>query len=69
GSPLNFRNVKYLSSAALGKLIALNKKVKSAGGSLVLSNINPEIIEVFEITKLDKMFKIKKDEQEALQSF
>jgi anti-sigma B factor antagonist len=66
---LNFQNVEYLSSAALGKLIALNKKVKGAGGALVLSNISPQIYEVFEITKLDKFFKIKKDEQEALQCF
>lgn len=66
---LNFSNVEYLSSAALGKFIALNKKVKGVGGALVLCNIDPQIYEVFEITKLDKVFKIKKEEQEALQSF
>ena len=66
---LNFGNVEYLSSAALGKLITLNKKVGAAGGRLVLCNIDPQIYEVFEITKLDKLFKIKKDEQEALQAF
>ena len=66
---LNFRNVEYLSSAALGKLITLNKKMQTAGGKLVLCNIDPQIYEVFEITKLDKLFKIKKDEQEALQAF
>src|SRR6266568_3207242 len=32
---LNFSNVEYLSSAALGKFITLNKKVKTAGGSLI----------------------------------
>lgn len=66
---LNFGNVEYLSSAALGKLITLNKKVASSGGRLVLCSIDPQIKEVFEITKLDKLFKIKKDEQEALQAF
>ena len=66
---LNFGNVEYLSSAALGKLITLNKKIGAVGGRLVLSNIRPEIYEVFEITRLDKLFKIKKDEQEALQAF
>lgn len=66
---LNFANVEYLSSAALGKLITLNKKVQQAGGKLVLCGISPQIIEVFEITKLDKFFKIMKDEQKALQSF
>src|SRR5438309_11660659 len=66
---LNFRNVEYLSSAALGKLITLNKKVQAAGGRLVLCNIDPQIREVFEITKLDKLFVIRGDEQEALQQF
>jgi anti-sigma B factor antagonist len=66
---LNFRNVEYLSSAALGKLITLNKKLLAVGGQLVLCNISPQIYEVFEITKLDKVFKIHKEEQAALQAF
>jgi anti-sigma B factor antagonist len=66
---LNFSNVEYLSSAALGKLITLNKKLQAASGKLVLCCIEPQIFEVFEITKLDKFFKIAKDEQTGLQSF
>jgi anti-sigma B factor antagonist len=66
---LNFGNVEYLSSAALGKLITLNKKLQAAGGKLILCNIAPQIFEVFEITKLDKFFKIHKEEQAALQAF
>ena len=66
---LNFGNVEYLSSAALGKLITLNKKLQQAGGRLVLCNIDPQIHEVFEITKLDKFFKIYRSEQTALRYF
>src|ERR1700739_3732220 len=66
---LNFSNVEYMSSAALGKLITLNKKVQAAGGKLVLCSIDPQIREVFEITKLDKLFVICGDEQEGLQKF
>jgi anti-sigma B factor antagonist len=66
---LNFGNVEYLSSAALGKLITLNKKLQAAGGRLILCNIDPQIYEVFEITKLDKFFNIQKEEQTALQAF
>jgi anti-sigma B factor antagonist len=66
---LNFGNVEYLSSAALGKLITLNKKLQTAGGRLILCNIDPQILEVFEITKLDKFFNIQKEEQAALQAF
>src|SRR2546430_16938139 len=40
---LNFGNVEYLSSAALGKLIPLNKKLQAAGGRPILGNIDPQI--------------------------
>ena len=66
---LNFGNVEFLSSAALGKLITLNRKVQAVRGKLVLCGIAKEILEVFKITKLDKLFTICPDEQAALQSF
>lgn len=66
---LNFSSVDFLSSAALGKLITLDKKVKAASGKLKLSNIRPEIYEVFAITKLNKLFDIKDDEASALAAF
>ena len=66
---LNFGNVEYLSSAALAKLITLNKKLQQVNGRLVLCNIDPQIYEVFEITKLNKLFNIQGDEQTALQAF
>jgi anti-sigma B factor antagonist len=66
---LNFANVDFLSSAALGKLITLDKKIKAAQGTLKLSNIRPEIYEVFAITKLNRLFDIKDDEVDALAAF
>ncbi|MCE9553388.1 MAG: STAS domain-containing protein [Planctomycetes bacterium] len=66
---LNFSNVEFLSSAALGKLITLDKKVKKQNGKLKLSNIRPEIYEVFAITRLNKLFDIKDDEADALAAF
>lgn len=66
---LNFSSVDFLSSAALGKLITLDKKVKGRGGTLKLSNIRPEIYEVFAITKLNRLFDIKDDEADALAGF
>src|SRR5207253_5020724 len=66
---LNFGNVEYLSSAALAKLITLNKKLQQTGGRLILCNIDPQIREVFEITKLNKLFNIQAEEQAALQAF
>ena len=66
---LNFMNVEFLSSAALGKLITLDKKLKAAKGQLKLSSIRPEIYEVFAITRLNKLFDIHDDEADALATF
>ena len=55
---LSFRNVEHLSSAALGMLITLRKKVEEGGGRMRLSDINPQIFEVFKITRLNKVFDI-----------
>jgi anti-sigma B factor antagonist len=66
---LDFADVEFLSSAALGKLITLDRKVKSAKGRLKMCNIRPEILEVFQVTKLNKVFDIRADEAEAIAAF
>ena len=66
---LNFGNVQYLSSAALGKLINLKKKVAAVKGKLKLCCIHPDLLEVFRITRLDQVFEIYADEQSALDKF
>ena len=64
---MDLSNVEYLSSAALGKLITMDKKVKAAKGKLRLCAIRPDIYEVFAITKLNKLFDMKDNLEAALQ--
>ncbi len=66
---LNFEGVDFLSSAALNKLISLNNKVKSVQGRLKFCNVKADILEVFSITKLDRLFDIRKNESDALAAF
>ena len=66
---LSFKNVDHLSSAALGVLITLNKKVKESSGSLKLSDINKQIYEVFKITRLNRIFDIHDTAEDALSGF
>ncbi|MEM9345224.1 MAG: STAS domain-containing protein [Planctomycetota bacterium] len=66
---MSFENVEHLSSAALGTLITINNNVKKQGGQLRLANIDPQIYEVFVITKLNKLFQIHDDNAAALASF
>ena len=65
---LNFSNVEYLSSAALGKFINLNKKLQGVGGNLILCNLAPVVYEVFELAGLDRFFKFdkpRKDDEDS----
>ncbi|MEN6495216.1 MAG: STAS domain-containing protein [Thermoguttaceae bacterium] len=66
---LNFSSVDFLSSAALGKLITLEKKLKNRDGVLKLCCIRPEIYEVFAITRLNRLFDIKQEEADAIAAF
>lgn len=66
---INFKDVEHLSSAALGTLITINNRIRQKGGQLRLSNIDPQILEVFVITKLNKLFQIHDDAESAATSF
>jgi anti-sigma B factor antagonist len=66
---ISFSSVEHLSSAALGTLITINNKVRQKAGQLRLSNIDPQIYEVFVITRLNKLFQIFDDVDQAVDSF
>jgi len=62
---LDFCNVQFLSSAVLGLLIRVSKKVYERDGRLRLCNISPKIYEIFKITRLTKIFEIYQDVESA----
>src|SRR4051794_2091082 len=66
---LDFRNVKFMSSSMLGKLIQVHKKAGEFKVKLKFCSIDPEIRQVFKITKLDKVFDIEADEAAARAAF
>jgi len=66
---LDFTNVKFLSSAVLGLLIRVSKKIYERDGQLRLCNISPRIYEIFKITRLTKIFDILPDRATSASSF
>jgi len=66
---LDFRHVRFLSSAVLGLLIRVSKRVYEQEGELRLCNIHPGIYEVFKITRLTNVFEIYDDVDSATRSF
>jgi anti-anti-sigma factor len=55
---MNFANVRFMTSAMLGLLIRVHKRVTEHGGQLRLCNLEPSLRKVFEITQLTKIFDI-----------
>ena len=47
---LNFAQLAYISSAGLRALLMLQKQVNRTGGTLALTNVNQQVMEVFEMT-------------------
>lgn len=66
---LNFAGVDFMSSAMLGQIVRLNKQCKNDNIKLKLCSIVPQVLEVFTITKLDKLIDIASDEAAALAAF
>lgn len=66
---LSFANVTYFSSALLGTLLRLYKRVADNGGTFKLCNLNPTIYQIFAVTKLDQVFAIYENEEKALASY
>jgi len=58
---LNFKGIEYITSSMLETLIHVHRKLKAGGGRLVLSHLQPQVHEVFEVTKLHELFEIHKE--------
>jgi len=64
---LDFEQVEYISSQAIGIVLTMNKKLsKLPHSTLVLCAVGPKLMELIKITRLDKVLKIKPSQREAL---
>jgi len=66
---IDFSPVEFLSSATIGKLISLNRKVKVCKAALRLCNLRPAIRNVFHLCNLERVFNIYEDQAAAMASF
>jgi len=66
---VDFTHTGYIDSSGLGVLVSLSKKVREQGGELRLSSLNEDLRTLFELTKLDTLFRIADSREEGLQGF
>ncbi len=53
------KELEYLDSTGLGSLIYILKEVEKNDNKIVIENLNPQIMKLFKITKLEDMFEIR----------
>src|SRR5688572_26480897 len=46
---LDFRHTGFFSTAGLRPLLSLHRKLQSTGGRIVLCNLRPELVEMFQV--------------------
>lgn len=66
---IDFANTGYIDSSGLGVLVSLSKKIREQGGELRLSSLNDDLRTLFELTKLDTLFRIADNKEQALEGF
>ncbi|MCE5316993.1 MAG: STAS domain-containing protein [Parachlamydia sp.] len=66
---LDFSGISYLSSAGMRMLLSTTKKLKSLSGRLVVSSVNPNVMDVLKMSGFDHVLDLSPTEDEALRKF
>jgi anti-sigma B factor antagonist len=66
---ISFKHVEYLDSSFLGALVAILKALLPYNGKLVLTEMNGDIVNLFQLTRLDKIFILQTDLENAVKEF
>ena len=52
------RDASYMDSAGLGVLVSLAKVIRERGGDIRITHLNSDLRTLFELTKLDTLFRL-----------
>ncbi len=66
---LNLRKVPYMDSSGIGEMVACYKAARDKNGTVKLLNPSEKVSDLLQITRLETVFEIYRDEKEALRSF
>ncbi len=66
---LNLESLDYIDSTGLGGMVICFTTVRKAGGTIKLLNLSRRNVELLVLTKLETVFEVFADEQDAVNSF
>lgn len=55
---IDFKNVSFIGSSGIGKLLLFYKNFTAAGGKIRIINLNADLLALFKAIRLDKLFNI-----------
>jgi anti-anti-sigma factor len=58
---VDYRGIQFMTSAMIGTLVLFNKLAKQNNVDIRLANVSPNVMEVFRITRLNKVFRMDDD--------
>lgn len=63
---VQLKQVRFIDSSGLGALLFGHKHMAAKAGQFVLTNIQPQVLSMFELTRLTRVFEIYADINEVL---
>ncbi len=66
GIVVDLQNVMMLTSAGIGALVRLHKRIGERKGRLAVCSLSAELAELFKLTRMDKLLVVAQDRESAL---
>ncbi len=65
---VQLESVRFIDSSGLGALLSGHKNAAVRAGKFALANVQPQVVSMFELTRLNRVFEIYADVNEAIDS-
>ncbi len=66
---VDFKKVDYIDSSGLAAFVELFQRMKRYNGQMAFFNLSSGVRDVFEVAKLDSIFRLAQNEKEATEFF
>lgn len=65
----SFKELNYMNTSSLGILIHFIKKIVKSGGKVKMAELSPAVYELFDMTRVSKVFEAYRTREDALDAF
>ena len=66
---IDMSSVTYMDSASIGWLLSTKKQLAAGGGAMALYGLQPNVRQIFDLLRVDRVVNLREDEAAARQAF